>query len=206
MKFHSLIVITALMILGGLVGIAAAEEVCEYPVACDPSIESDSATSDCCCCCCIDPRSPGYWKNWNSCSNGTQADMLTGLLPQTVGKLTIEKCECKDAVAILSGRDIGNSKNMNSDAAYTLAKALLAAKLNVAAGACKPKCVEFNCGCTHEWLTFCELLCRADNLLCKIDFDGTGYYLGPKNKDAFDDRAEALCLYEILDDYNNGRL
>lgn len=134
--------------------------------------------------------------------------MLDDLLPQTVGKLTIEKCECEYAVAILSGRDIVSNKNMNSDAAYTLAKSLLAAKLNVAANACVPDYkIKVDCGCHSECLTFHEVLCRADKLLCKVCFDGTGDYLGPKNKgDLKDTRAYALCLYEILDDYNNGLL
>jgi len=234
MKIHSLILITALMIMGGLIGIAAAQDVCEDPVTCDEEtgITADSATSNCCCCpCepCIAPRTPGYWKNWNRCSGGGQADaadrlnegrgpvcgngvyLLDDLLPLDIGCslypcdgccLTIDNCE--DAIAILSAQDLDNSKNMNNDAAYKLARDLLAARLNLAAGACEPGNDFKFCIKTREF-TLREVLCEADYLLYhNIGFDGTGNYLGPKNKDPYGTRAYAISLHEIIDKYNNG--
>ena len=58
--------------------------------------------------------------------------------------------------------------------------------------------------CTN--LTVNNTMAQADVLLSDIKFDGTGKYLEPKGKNGnnADDRAEALRLAGILDDYNNG--
>jgi hypothetical protein len=152
------------------------------------------------------PRTPGYWKNWSTCSGGNQAEtaaklggvaegvfLLDDLLPQTIGSLDITSCE--DGVLILDARKlVGKNKNASNDAAYTLARALLAARLNQDAGACVP------------YTGFEQVLDDADNLLASIGFDGTGDYLDPKNKKEAELRADALYLYGIIDNYNNGYL
>jgi hypothetical protein len=166
------------------------------------------------------PRTPGYWKNWNTCSGGKQAEtaaklggteegvyLLDDLLPQTIGSFEIATCE--DGVLILDSRSVDKEKNMSNDAAYTLAKALLAARLNQDAGACIPLFSEPYVYDSLEFEYFEEILTASDALLAglgKDGFDGTGSYLGPKNKQDKDLAAFALWLYEIIDDYNNGYL
>jgi hypothetical protein len=165
------------------------------------------------------PRTPGYWKNWNRCSGGKQDDtadklnnylgpvdgagvyLLDDLLPQTIGTLEIKTCE--DGVLILDSRDLDKEKKKANDAAYTLARALLAARLNQDAGACTAFGFDFLGEYGFDG-TFEELLKAADNVLIDVEFDGTGGYLGPKNKKDKDTAAYALWLYEIIDDYNNG--
>jgi hypothetical protein len=172
------------------------------------------------------PRTPGYWKNWSRCSGGNQADtadrlndylgpidgagvfLLDDLLPQTIGSFTIETCE--DGVSILDSRTLSGD-NMSNDAAYTLAKALLAARLNQNAGACvplfeEPYVYDPKKGDMVTLGTFEEVLTAADGVLEGVEFDGTGDYLGPKNKDQRELAAYALWLYEIIDDYNNSYL
>ena len=169
------------------------------------------------------PRTPGYWKNWSTCSGGNQAEtaeklggvsegvfLLDDLLPQTIGDFTIETREV--GVLVLDSRTVDKKeKNMSNDAAYTLAKALLAARLNQDAGACVvPPEGWWN---ETEWgeqpaelQTFEQVLTAADQLLIDEGFDGTGDYLGPKNKQDKDLAAYALWLYEIIDDYNNSEI
>jgi len=167
------------------------------------------------------PRTPGYWKNWSRCSGGNQADtadrlndylgpwqgagvfLLDDLLPQTIGIFTIDTCE--KGVLILDSRSVDKEKNMSNDAAYTLARALLAARLNQDAGACVPS---YNLTWEYEGQTFTfeQVLTAADQVLIDVDFDGTGGYLGPKDKDKKDLAAYALWLYSIIDDYNNSEL
>lgn len=113
-----------------------------------------------------DTRTPGYWKNWNACTGGGQADnaarnggylngfwLLEDVLDPVVGGgivwddivsdtklVTIAFCE--QAVEILDQRvvnvngTVGDGKRLASDAARTLAMHLLAAQLNFGAGAC----------------------------------------------------------------------
>jgi hypothetical protein len=167
------------------------------------------------------PRTPGYWKNWNTCSGGKQADtaahlggvdenvfLLDDLLPQTIGEFEITTCEA--GVLILDSRK-SNGKNKSNDAAYTLAKALLAARLNQNAGACvappwDPPLEYIYDGETKTFTYFEEVLTAADGVLSDVGFDGTDDYLGPKNKKQKELAAYALWLYEIIDDYNNSEL
>jgi hypothetical protein len=150
-------------------------------------------------------RTPGYWKNWSTCTGGNQVQtaannggpaagfwLLDDLLPQSVGDLVLT--ECADAVAILDSRDLDSNKKRAGDAAYTLARALLAAKLNIDAGAAHSPAVD-------------QAILDADALLSSIGFDGTGEFLGPKSKgpDAVL-RQQALALAGFLDLYNNNLL
>jgi hypothetical protein len=181
------------------------------------------------------PRTPGYWKNWNTCSGGMQAEtaaklggvdegvyLLNDLLPQTLGdSLTIETCE--DGVLILDARDLtetdkkGNPINRSNDAAYTLARALLAARLNQDAGACPVspeqwQKYEDEFGDTG-FANFEDILTAADDLLSDplVAFTGTGSFLAPgdlkgKNNVLVPLAEDALFLYEIIDDYNNSEI
>ena len=173
-------------------------------------------------------RTPGYWKNWNTCSGGMQVEtaaklggvqegifLLDDLLPQSLGDfLIIENCE--NGVLILDTRDLEETNKKDgplkrgNDAAYTLARALLAARLNQDAGACVPSGFDF-LGEYGLDGTFEELLTTADELLSAIEFTGTGSYLSPKelkgkNNPLADTAQYALFLYEIIDDYNNGEV
>lgn len=156
-----------------------------------------------------DPRTPGYWKNRNTCTGGNQPQtaaknggpdegwyLLDDILNEsgtTWGGFTIATCE--QGVSILDQRDADSGKKKASDGAYTLAMHLMAAQLNFAAGA--ETCQEAQ-----------DAALAGEQLLISLDFDGfdgTGSYLRPKGKD----KAlyyEALDLAATLDAYNNGLL
>ncbi len=147
-----------------------------------------------------DPRTPGYWKNWNYCTSGNQPQtaannggpgagwfLLDDLIPTSIGDLVIENCG--DGVSILDQRDLATGRKRASDAAYTLAMHLLAAKLNLAAGA-------------ETCPAVVDAVAAGDALLSSIDFDGTGRYLRPRHPLY----SEALDLAATLDAYNNGLL
>jgi hypothetical protein len=172
-----------------------------------------------------EPRTIGYWKNWNSCTGGGQVDNAAeaGDTPQeriaaakallddalqdpgiTIGTLNLiandDIYECddgtQDAVNILDKRTI-NGRKRSSDGAYALASQLLAAIANVTvgAGSCQARDTA---------------VMQAQILLTRIGFDGTGEYLTPKKVKNDEDlqalRTEALDLSWILDSYNNGTL
>jgi hypothetical protein len=150
-----------------------------------------------------EPRTPGYWKNWNTCTDGNQAQtaahnggidegwyLLDDVLNDpgvSWGDFTILTCE--EGVSILDQRDLDTGRKMASDAAYTLAMHLLAAQLNFGAGAE---------ACTEAL----DAALAAENLLVSIGFDGTGKYLRPKDAEY----QTALSLAWTLDEYNNGLL
>jgi hypothetical protein len=142
-------------------------------------------------------RTIGYWKNWNSYSHDgafvaraakTGNHLADEYLPILIGDLSVDSA--KIAWEILSKTALDNTKNSANDAAYALAAQLLAAKLNVAAGAAVP-----------GWAS--TAITQAQTLLANADFNGTGeYWKGGKNASA--NRATALNLANILDHYNNG--
>ena len=154
-----------------------------------------------------DPRTIGFWKNWNTCTGGNQPTtaasnggpaagwfILDDLLNDpgfTIGLLHLDGTDCEDAVSILDKRDIANGKKNASDAAYGLAAQLLAAQLNLSAGA-----------------ETCQAVVDAVNagqaLLASSNFDGSGTYFKGKTGGAL--RAQATSLAGILDEYNNGLL
>ena len=154
-----------------------------------------------------EPRSTGYWKNWNTCTNGNQEDtaaqnggaaegwfILDDLLNDpgyTIGELELGEGDCEDAVNVLDKRELlGNNKKTANDAAYNLAAQLLAAELNLSAGA-------------ETCLAVVDAVNEAQILLAAVGFDGTGKYLRPKDGQDYQD---ALDLAATLDDYNNGTL
>jgi len=149
-----------------------------------------------------DPRTIGYWKNWNTCTGGNQAataaanggaaagwyilDDLLNNPGYTIGVLQLDGSDCEDAVSILDKRDLSGKKRA-SDGAYNLASQLLAAQLNLSAGA-------------ETCPAVVEAVNAGQTLLADIGFDGTGGYLKGRKG------AEANELAAILDEYNNGFL
>jgi hypothetical protein len=157
-----------------------------------------------------EPRTIGFWKNWNTCTGGNQwitaannggpeagwyiLDDLLNDPGYTIGTLVLGAGDCENAVRILDKRSINNDKKMANDAAYGLAAQLLAAELNLSAGA-----------------ETCQAAVDAVNasqaLLASIGFDGTGAYLSPKGKGGGGEIYQlANELASTLDVYNNGNL
>jgi len=152
-----------------------------------------------------DPRTIGFWKNWNTCSGGNQVVtaaknggpsagwyILDNLLPQQLGLYQVSSCD--QGIKIVSKQDrIGG--NRANDAAYELAAQLLAASLNLAAGA--RTCQEAQ-----------QAVIDGQALLQQIGFNGEGTYLPNKRIKGrdLDTRERALALATTLDEYNNGRL
>lgn len=161
-------------------------------------------------------RSPGYWRNWNTCSKGNQSNtadinggvengfyLLNNLLPinlyncivdgqtRNFGFAPEEVCgnETKKAVSILDRRDIDSNQKKGNDVAYKLAMHLLTALLNYAAGA-------------KHYQTVTSAIKSSQQLLCHIDFVGTGDYIQP-NHELYQ---QANSLAEILELYNSNNL
>jgi hypothetical protein len=93
-------------------------------------------------------RGIGFWKNWASCasSKGNQKPVLDQILQVgdiAIGTLVLHDgnqnpnvaSDCAQAVGLLSKQRITSGQNMASDPAFNLAAQLLAAKLNLQAGA-----------------------------------------------------------------------
>lgn len=156
-----------------------------------------------------EPRTIGYWKNWNTCTGGGQAQtaadlggpsagvyILDDILNDpgiTIGVLTLGGADCEDAVNILDKRDIDRGKKMASDPAYGLAAQLLAAMVNLSAGAETCPAVQSD-------------VAAGQALLVDIGFDGTGSYLKSTGKNPHPLAAVANGLASTLDTYNNGGL
>jgi hypothetical protein len=172
-----------------------------------------------------DPRSSGYWKNWNRCTGGGQAAtadanggymegfwLLDDVLnPSVGGGVTWDDIEedgftfpieqCAVAVDLLDTRDVGDPElvadgvKMSSNGAYALASQLLAAQLNFGAGA-------------RTCDAALDAALAGEELLDKYDFDGSGEFLpnSSKVKKIKADYALALEIAAILDQYNNGEL
>ncbi len=148
-----------------------------------------------------DAHTIGYWRNWNQCTSGNQAEtaannggaaagffLVEDVIPQVLGTLAVN--DCGTAVSLLSKQDL-SGKNSANDGAYALASQLLAYKFNVAAGAATCQAAVDAAG-------------DGDALLMNIMFDGTGSYLPPKGNKAL--RNEAIQLASTLDSYNNNTL
>lgn len=143
-------------------------------------------------------RTIGFWKNWASCSasKGKQKYVLdqtllaadpTGI---TLGLLTLHAGDCTKAVAILNKSDIVTGKKMASDPAYNMAAQLLAADLNVVAGA--GLCPAAS-----------QAIADASALLLAISFTGTGKYATTMTAAQI---SQANTLASTLDAYNNNLL
>jgi hypothetical protein len=162
-------------------------------------------------------RTPGYWKNWNTCSGGGQQYTATenstdlngdgsitaydrvnsgwALLDDIIELFGItwgdfELTTCNDARLILDNRNL-DGINKASDPAYNLAKHLLAYQLNQGAGA-------------YVCPEMAPIETEAIDLLVGIGFDGISNFLQKPKSPA--DKAlanRALELGKILDAYNN---
>ena len=175
-----------------------------------------------------EPRTIGYWKNWNSCTGGGQIDVAaeagntsaeriaaaTALLDDalqspgiTIGLLTMiadnNIYDCDDAtqqaINILSKLRIAPNGREQLMASDG-AYALASQQLAAIAN------VTVGAGsCPARDVAVIE----GQTLLASIGFDGTGEYLTPKQarKDGNTAlRTDALRLAEVLDSYNNGTL
>ena len=150
-----------------------------------------------------DPRGPGFWKNWSSCTAGAQYELAERNGGATAGWFVLDDIlsgpgiswgdfnivGCQLGVAVLDQRDGLTDKKRASDAAYTVAMQLLAAQLNFAAGAAT---------CSDAQ----EAALEAEALLVANEFDGAGAYLRPKD----DDHGRAVELAAALGRYNLGDL
>jgi CSLREA domain-containing protein len=138
----------------------------------------------------------GFWKNWASCasSNGKQKPVLDPTLaaagPEgiTVGILTLHSGDCLKAVRLLNKSTIDTGKKMSSDPAFNLTAQLLAAELNVKAGA-------LTCSSAISAIN------DAQTLLAAVRFNGITH---DKLSAAQTSRANSLATW--LDRYNNNLL
>ena len=144
----------------------------------------------------------GFWKNWSSCTGGGQKPTLDQTLlkmaqastPATLGLLVLNPLTqsantvCNNAVSILSKQTL-TGKKMSSDPLFNMAAQLLAADLNLGAGAgqCAASATAIN---------------QAHTLLSTYKFDGNGYT--PKLTTADANLANSLAT--TLDKYNNNKL
>jgi len=166
------------------------------------------------------PRTPGYWKNWNTCTGGGQQYtaaanggweegfwLIEDVLDPSIGggivwddiltdEFTFTITGCELAVDILDKRLVGDpsivadGRKVASDPFHNLATSLLAAQLNFGAGACTTQDVQ-------------DAALEAEALLDAVDFDGNEYALrGNAKKSDEGILANELAVY--LDDYNNG--
>jgi hypothetical protein len=151
-----------------------------------------------------DPRTAGYWLQWNACAPDSRAEtaranggraagwiLMDDLLADPgilTGALEVETCQ--QGVALLQARDLAGT-DRSDDPAYTLAAQLTVAQLNLATGAETCAAVE-------------QAIVGAQLLLVSLGFDGTGGYLGPPV--GSQDRETALILTDQLAKYNSGAL
>jgi hypothetical protein len=136
-------------------------------------------------------RTIGFWKNWSSCSSskGNQKPVLDQTLAAARGVLIggLSVTDCKTAVSILNKSDVKTGAKMASDPAYGLAAQLLAAKLNVVAGAG---------ACTAA----SSAVSNGQSLLGAVGFTGTGSYAAKMSSTQGN---QATTLAATLDRYNN---
>jgi hypothetical protein len=144
-------------------------------------------------------RTIGYWKNWASCkqSNGKQAPVLDQTLVKAtppgihiglvdLSATTVPAGSCSNAVNLLNKSTLTGQKEA-SDPLFNMAAQLLAADLNIVAGAAS--CTKVN-----------NAITQAQALLVKYNFNGS-YPYSPKISKA--DTTTANNLATLLDNYNN---
>jgi hypothetical protein len=141
-------------------------------------------------------RTIGFWKNWASCasSSGKQNPVLDQTLAAAdpdgipVGILTLHSGDCLKAVRLLNKSTIDTGKKMSSDPAFNLAAQLLAAELNVKAGA-------LTCPSAISAIN------DAQTLLAAVHFNGLTH-----DKLSAAQTSQANSLATTLDRYNNNLL
>jgi hypothetical protein len=143
-------------------------------------------------------RTIGFWKNWAACakSSGKQDPVLDQTLAAaepsgiTIGDLTLHAGDCVTAVAVLNKITTDTGKKVASDPGFNLAAQLLAAQLNVVAGAGV-------CPAASNAINAAQALLDAKN------WNGTKTSVGKlKGSDA----TRANNLAATLDSYNNNTL
>jgi len=146
-----------------------------------------------------DARTIGFWKNWTSCDgHGNQDPILEENLPVTLDTDFVIST-CPVAVDLLDKRKVGDDvgivrdgKKSASDPIYNMVAQLVAAKLNLNAGA-DP------CGISAT-------ISAADELLTIVGFTGNLDYKKGPAKLTKGKKYLANTLAGTLDDYNNNEL
>lgn len=149
-----------------------------------------------------DPRSPGYWALWNTCAPDNRADvaeanggrvagwfLMDDLLADPgiqIGDLRIETCE--QGLALLEGHNT-DGEEISGDV-YRLAGQLLAAELNLNAGA-------ENCPIAEESFIGSHIFLES------LNFNGRGAYEDQLTGDLND---SVDIFLELLTRYNTGEL
>ena len=141
-------------------------------------------------------RTIGFWKNWASCagSRGKQKPVLDQTLAAAdpagiaIGTLTLHAGDCGKAVRLLDKSTVDSGKKMASDPDFGLAAQLLAARLNIVAGAgsCPAAVTAINDG---------------QALLTTTHFNGSTH-----DKLSAAQATQANGLASTLDRYNNNHL
>ncbi|MGH8431285.1 MAG: hypothetical protein ACREUF_12860, partial [Solimonas sp.] len=145
-------------------------------------------------------RTIGFWKNWASCA--TSGGKQKPVLDQTLALFPIESGQtrpgvyvgilyvdtCVEAVRLLDKSTVNTAKKMSSDPAFNLAAQLMAARLNVRAGAAV-------CGAAVNAIN------GGQDLLALLLFDGITH----KTLTAAQ-AIDANSYATTLDRYNNNRL
>jgi hypothetical protein len=152
-------------------------------------------------------RTIGFWRNWASCakSHGKQDPVLDETVngaTVTIGKVVMTDTNplegvasfCTTAVRLLSKQDIVTGQQKSSDPAFNLASQLLAAKLNILAGAGW-------CPATIAAIDAAQDLLDGPPPAYAVSFTGTANY--PKSG-TFATTANSLA--NTLDKYNNNKL
>lgn len=147
-----------------------------------------------------DPRPPGYWAVWNTCAPDNRAAEAAANGGQAAGWLLVDDvladpgiglgdhllASCDESVALLQGLDGAGGET--SDPAFELAGQLLAAELNLTAGA-------ETCPVADEAVVGAHLLLSTAN------FDGVS--TSPLDAEA---GGAAPQLIDLLGSYNAGEL
>ena len=148
------------------------------------------------------PRTAGYWALWNTCAPENRADVAAANGGREAGWILVDDLladpgiqlgnypvpACPEALALLLGRTAAGEES--GDPVYGLAAVLLAAELNMRAGA-------ETCPIADEAALGGHLV------LASAGFDGTGEYGAALS----DETANAIPrLVELLQGYNRGEL
>jgi hypothetical protein len=148
------------------------------------------------------PRAAAYWAVWNSCAPENRADMAAANGGRATGWILVDDLladpgiqlgdypvtSCEEGLALLQGRTVAGEEV--GDPVYGLAAGLLAAELNLGAGAETCPIAE-------------EAVLGGHLVLAGVGFDGSGEYAAAASQEV----ADAIPrLVELLVAYNSGEL
>jgi hypothetical protein len=149
-----------------------------------------------------DPRTVAYWAVWNNCAPENRANVAAANGGRAAGWIIMDDLladpgiqlgdhpvtTCEEGLALLQGRDAGEEEA--SETIYGLAAGLLAAELNLGAGAETCPIAE-------------EAVLGGHLVLADVGFDGSGEYAAAASQEV----ADAIPrLVELLATYNSGEL